>query len=369
MLRDRMLLGRKAGSFTLQWHLTNACEGDCRHCYDRAPRDVMPLDEARRTFEGFLAFCRSHRVRGQVCLTGGNPLLYPGFFALYEAIAAAGTPISILGNPASEQTIAAMAAIRRPTSYQVSLEGLPEHDDQIRGADHFARTLRFLGILREAEIRSVVMLTLTRENLSQVLPLAESLRGRADRFTFNRLSPVGNGASLQGPSREEYAAFLHRYLQAARRNPSLGLKDNLFNIFRYHHGRPLLRGCTGFGCGAAFNFVALLPDGEVHACRKFPSLIGNIRTQELETIYASEAARRYRRGSEACRRCPIRKRCGGCLAVAHGHGLDVFRQRDPHCFMSERAALLGSPPRTPRALSRTVVRRLLGGYAGTWVHS
>ena len=29
-------------------------------------------------------------------------------------------------------------------------------------------------------------------------------------------------------------------------------------------------GCTGFGCGAAFNFMAVLPDGEVHACRKVP---------------------------------------------------------------------------------------------------
>lgn len=364
MLRDRMLFGRNAGSFTLQWHLTNACEGECRHCYDRSPRGAMPLGEARRTFEGFLAFCRARRVLGQVCLTGGNPHLYPGFFELYGTIAAAGTPISILGNPATEQEIAAMAAIRKPSYYQVSLEGLPEHDDHIRGQGHFERTLRFLDILREAGIRSVVMLTLTRNNLAQVLPLAEALRGRADRFTFNRLSPVGNGAALSMPSREEYAAFLHRYLRATHRNPILGLKDNLFNIFRHHYGRPPLRGCTGFGCGAAFNFVALLPDGEVHACRKFPSPIGNVRTEDLGTIYASEAAGRYRRGPEECRRCPIRTRCGGCLAVAHGHGLDVFRQRDPHCFMAEREALLGPSLRKPFHASRVLMRKALDRCTG-----
>jgi selenobiotic family peptide radical SAM maturase len=364
MLRDRILFGRKASTFTLQWHLTNACEGECRHCYDRAPRDVMPLDAARRTFEDFQAFCLTRRVRGQVCLTGGNPLLYPGFFALYDTIAAAGVPISILGNPAPEAEIAAMAAIRKPAYYQVSLEGLPEHNDHIRGQGHFDRTLRFLDILREAGIRSVVMLTLTQDNLSQALPLAESLRGRADRFSFNRLSPVGNGAALPMPSREEYAAFLHRYLRATHRNPILGLKDNLFNIFRHHYGRPLLRGCTGFGCGAAFNFVALLPDGEVHACRKFPSPIGNIRTEGLGTIYASTAAGRYRRGPEECHRCPIRNRCGGCLAVAHGHGRDVFRQRDPHCFMAERHALLGASPRTSLHSPRRLVRRLLHGRPG-----
>lgn len=364
MLRDRMLFGRKAGTFTLQWHLTNACEGECRHCYDRAPRGAMPIEEARHAFADFQEFCRARRVGGQVCLTGGNPLLHPDFFELYGTIAAAGTPISLLGNPASEAEVTALATIRKPTFYQVSLEGLEAHDDSIRGQGHFARTLRFLDLLREAGIRSVVMLTLTRDNLEQVLPLGEVLRGRADRFTFNRLAAVGQGAGLPMPSRDEYAAFLSRYLRAAHRDPILGLKDNLFNILRYHYGRPPLSGCTGFGCGAAFNFVALLPDGEVHACRKFPSPIGSLRREGLGAIYASEAARRYRRGPEACRRCPIRNRCGGCLAVAHGCGLDVFRQRDPHCFMADRQALLGPAPRAPLRAPRVLAHRLLRGWAG-----
>jgi radical SAM protein with 4Fe4S-binding SPASM domain len=95
----------------------------------------------------------------------------------------------------------------------------------------------------------------------------------------------------------------------------------------------LLGGCAGFGCGAAFNFVSLLPDGEVHACRKFPSLIGNIFSQSLREIYDAPVARRYRAGSFACRECRLRPACGGCLAVSHGFGLDVFTERDPYCFL------------------------------------
>jgi radical SAM protein with 4Fe4S-binding SPASM domain len=127
---------------------------------------------------------------------------------------------------------------------------------------------------------------------------------------------------------------------AARSNPILWFKDNLFNIVRYHYGRPFLRGCTGFGCGAAFNFVALLPDGEVHACRKFPSSIGNILESGFQAIYDSPQAKRYRRGCDECRPCAVREVCGGCLAVSWGLGNDVFRQRDPHCFMEERERYL-----------------------------
>ena len=76
----------------------------------------------------------------------------------------------------------------------------------------------------------------------------------------------------------------------------MSLKDNLFNILLEQEGLELTGGCTGFGCGAAFNFLTLLSDGEVHACRKMPSLIGNLKEAGLAEIYDSAAARRYRRG-------------------------------------------------------------------------
>lgn len=87
------------------------------------------------------------------------------------------------------------------------------------------------------------------------------------------------------------------------------------------------------GCGAAFNFVALLPDGQVHACRKFPSLIGNIHDRSLADIYDCPEAQRYRLGPASCRDCRIRHVCGGCLAVIDSAGLDWKQDRDPCCFI------------------------------------
>jgi selenobiotic family peptide radical SAM maturase len=176
------------------------------------------------------------------------------------------------------------------------------------------------------------MVTLTGANLREVVPLGEVLRLLTCRMTFNRVSQVGEAVELEAAGREELEGFLVDYLAARRGNPVLGVKDNLLNIIRERHGRALFRGCTGSGCGAAFNFVALLPDGEVHACRKFPSPIGQVRELGLAAIYASAAAARYRAGSAGCQGCRLRKRCGGCLAVAHGQGLDPLQDRDPQCF-------------------------------------
>jgi len=319
--------------FTLQWHVTQVCDLRCKHCYDRSDRAALPLERGLAVLDDLAFFCRSRNVQGQVSFSGGNPLLYPHFIELYQAAADRGLATAILGNATTKDRLLPLMAIQRPAFYQVSLEGLAEHNDYIRGKGYFARVMDFLDLLQEFDIYSMVMLTLTRENQEQVLPLAAHLRDRVDLFVFNRLAMVGEGSQLESAPVTGYREFLERYLAAAEKNPAMGAKDNLFNIVQDSRGKELFGGCTGFGCGAAFNFVSLLPDGEVHACRKFPSPIGNIFSQSLVEIYDSASSRKYRAGCQACRDCRLRPACGGCLAVSHGFGLDVFAERDPYCFI------------------------------------
>jgi len=319
--------------FTLQWHITQRCDLDCRHCYDRSARADVPLARGIEILDQLRTFCLRNHVRGQVSFSGGNPFLHPDFFQLYRAARDRNLNLAILGNPVSEEALDRLLNIGPPAFFQVSLEGLEEHNDLIRGAGNFASVLDFLDRLRKRSVFSMVMLTLTRDNLDQVLPLAELLRHRADLFTFNRLAMVGEGARLESPHPSEYRAFVRKFLEARKINPILSIKDSLINIELDRRKEDLFGGCTGFGCGAAFNFVSLLPDGQVHACRKFPSLIGNLDKQTLEDIYYSQPARSFRRGCRGCDACRLRPVCGGCLAVASGWGLDPLREKDPGCFL------------------------------------
>jgi selenobiotic family peptide radical SAM maturase len=316
-------------AFTLQWHITQTCDLHCKHCYDRSSRSQVTLGQAIRILDDLHAFCATKNVAGAISFTGGNPLLHPDFTAIYRAAAERGFSTAILGNPASADRIAELIAIQMPSFYQVSLEGLREHNDSIRGTGHFDRIMAFLEVLKGLKVSSMVMLTLTSMNIDQVLPLAALLRGKTDVFHFNRLSMVGEGAQLRLPDARQYRSFLEAYLDAARTNPIMGIKDNLINIILRDRGDAPFGGCTGHGCGAAFNFLSLLADGEVHACRKFPSPIGNINRQSLAEIYDSDQARRYRAGSAVCRSCSLHAVCGGCFASAHSHRLDLFQDKDP----------------------------------------
>jgi selenobiotic family peptide radical SAM maturase len=321
--------------FSLQWHITQACDLHCRHCYDRDQYASLPLVEGIRILDDLVDFCVAHNVFGQVTFTGGNPLLHRDFEELYREAADRGFTTAILGNPTTFEKIERIMAIQPLSFYQVSLEGLEEHNDYMRGQGHFQRIMDFLDVLRSLGIYSMVMLTLTRENMDQVLELAEILRDRADLFTFNRLSLVGEGADLVMADPQHYPAFLRSYLEAARSNPCIGLKENLLNIVCQQDNQEMFGGCTGFGCGAAFNFISVLANGDVHACRKFPSPLGNLVEQSLSDIFHSEAANRYRSGPEECKKCKLRLVCRGCLAVAYSHGQDVFSTRDPYCFIED----------------------------------
>lgn len=319
-------------SFTLQWHITQVCDLHCKHCYDRTDRSPLTFEQAVRVLDDLHAFCKDRRVRGAISFTGGNPLLHPRFLDIYRAASDRGFGTAILGNPAPRETVKEIISIQMPSFFQVSLEGLPDHNDSIRGTGHFDRILAFLDILRGLNVYSMVMLTLTRDNMDQVLPLAGLLRGKADVFHFNRLALFGEGANLALPDRKGYRKFLEDYITAAETNPVMGIKDNMINILRREKGTDLYGGCAGYGCGAAFNFVSILADGEVHACRKLPSPIGNLYRMPLADIYDSEEASRYRLGPSACRGCDVRPACGGCLASTLSHGLNIFEDKDPFCF-------------------------------------
>ena len=318
--------------FGLQWHITNACDLHCRHCYDRSERSHLTEAQAIGALDQFQSFCHEHWVAGHIDFTGGNPFLYPGFFELYQEAVNRGIDVDILGNPVSREQLEKLCSIQPPGQFQVSLEGRKSCNDRIRGEGSFDRAMEFLDLLKQYNIPSAVMLTLHKENLREVLPLVRELEGRTDAFNFTRLSQVGEGAALMQIAPGEYKAILEEYLAYAESSPIAAYKENLINLIRWERGEQTTTGCTGSGCGIAFDGIVLLPDGEVHGCRKVPSRMGNLWEETLEEIYFSPASAALRRGMKACDGCPIRPICGGCIAASTLSPTGYADTVDPCCW-------------------------------------
>jgi radical SAM protein with 4Fe4S-binding SPASM domain len=87
------------------------------------------------------------------------------------------------------------------------------------------------------------------------------------------------------------------------------------------------------GCNCSNCHLTILPHGEVYACRRFESIVGNAFTEDLYDIFTGEKMDTYRDYDkfEKCNSCELKRFCRGCPAVTYGY-TGNFYGVDPQCW-------------------------------------
>ncbi|MDR1919007.1 MAG: SPASM domain-containing protein, partial [Tannerellaceae bacterium] len=77
----------------------------------------------------------------------------------------------------------------------------------------------------------------------------------------------------------------------------------------------------------------LLPEGDVYACRRMKSHVGNVFDEKLFDIFISDKMDDYRNYDkfEKCSKCELKRFCRGCPSVAYGY-TGNFYAPDPQCW-------------------------------------
>lgn len=338
-----------AKSFAFQWHLTEACDQRCRHCYIfSAEKTRIPLKEvseegASRIVENCLEMCRAVGRAPYFYLTGGDPLLHSKFWEIAGLLKTRGIGFSILGNPfhLSAQVCERLKSLGCER-YQLSIDGLRETHDGIRMAGSFDATLEKVQVLRSAGIRCAVMTTVSKLNLGEIPEIIDLVVShRVDIFAFARYCPNGFEARAH-VTPEEYRELLERCWSRFERYKDAGtyfnLKDHLWTLFRYEKGlfeipEWLDEGQVYGGCHCGDCHLTILPDGTVYACRRFESAVGNALRERLADVFTGEGMDEYRdfERFEKCGRCELLRFCRGCPAVAYGYSGNMYAA-DPQCW-------------------------------------
>jgi MoaA/NifB/PqqE/SkfB family radical SAM enzyme len=142
-------------------HLTGRCNLACAHCYLGEARDVdLPVATCARLLEEFEA---GGGLR--LLLSGGEPLMHPGFWEINEMLPARDVRTVLLTNG----TLIDAAAARRLKVHevQVSLDGLEQSHDRLRGEGSFAEALAGLHAAREAGLPISVATTVNEWNAGE----------------------------------------------------------------------------------------------------------------------------------------------------------------------------------------------------------
>ncbi len=325
--------------------LTNQCPLRCLYCFNHRILDQPPSHLRLEALEKILRSKVARNVRNWF-LSGGEPLCYP---YLDEALA-------LFRDFGHRPKIATNGILLRPEvadkwvslgvqSVQFSMDTL---DPVVfatlnRGTGESHRAiLENLRYAVRSPLRVVVSSVLTRANMSELPDIMRfCLDAGVDSYTLYLNIP---------------AARVHTDIVVPRAQ-ALGVVDGLIRDYARLCATRIIDlsiPCIQFSepfadwsemtslrlhaCGAGQYNLKVGPDGRVSACicQDNPEfIVGDLRDQDLDEIWASERIERFRglyKSVPECRECPVREKCrGGCRNEAYVFGRDGILSPDPHC--------------------------------------
>jgi MoaA/NifB/PqqE/SkfB family radical SAM enzyme len=150
-------------------HITNRCNMACRHCMFRssphAAAELSPNDCSRIIQEARDLGCRLF------FFTGGEPFVSESFFtSVEEVFQARDTHVVVLTNLSliSECQDRLQKFPHDRFHFQVSLDGLKENHDAMRGAHAFHRLCHNLNTLKGLNFPVTLSMTVTRKNVHEM---------------------------------------------------------------------------------------------------------------------------------------------------------------------------------------------------------
>ena len=319
------------GSHVLQWHITHRCNLRCTHCYQEDYAAQMGRDELFAALDQYARFLKLHQLKGQINLTGGEPLVHPDFYDLAYEIRKRGMNLAVLTNGTLiTPDLARRIALLRPLFVQVSLDGTGRTHDRIRGKGSYQSALRGIDMLKDAGIHVLVSFTAQTGNCGQLLPLAVICRShKVDKLWFDRVVIPA----------EEDRANLSLNTAQFRQLVKTASRLRKFTPVKCDRALQFLE-CGGehiYQCGAGQNLLIFLANGDIMPCRRLPFVIGNLRDGELEEILnRSELMQSLRTAPipEKCSACRYARQCrGGAKCVTYAQTGELFAQ-DVNCFCS-----------------------------------
>ena len=329
--------------FIAIWEVTQACDLACVHCRASARPDRNPLELS--TDEGKHLIDRIAALKVPVfVLTGGDPIKRPDLFELIGHARSVGVRVSL--TPSATPLLTKDIVVRLKEAglarLAVSMDGASaETHDAFRGmSGSFARTLDAVRWANEIGLPVQINTTFSRRNIAEIdeiVALMEKLKITLWSVFF--LVPTGRGKLNDLLSAEEFESVFAKVYNMSRiasfdiktteaqhyrrfvlQQRVAGRKRGLGSNSEHERSVDAIgRAPRGLNDGKGFLFIS--HKGEVFPSGFLPLSAGNIREQELNTIYRDSPLFRDLRDTAKlegkCGSCEFKEICGGSRARAY----------------------------------------------------
>lgn len=334
--------------FAFQWHITDQCDQRCEHCYifsedNNKCLNEMNLEDIKAVFDNCIEMCdKLHRLP-YFYITGGDPILHKNFWKVIELLKDRDIPFGILGNPFHlNDEVCKKLRSYGCRKYQLSIDGMRETHDSIRKAGSFDTTIEKIKCIRNAGIDCAIMTTVSGTNKDEIEDIVDLVvENHVDIFAFARYCPTSfeKETHLEPKEyRELLGKLWAKFEKYKDSGTTFNLKDHLWTLFLYEKGifkipEGLKKNVIYDGCNCANCHMTILPNGDMYACRRMESKIGNALKNRVVDVFTGEKMDEYRKYDkfEKCEKCELLRFCRGCPAVAYGYTHNMY-SADPQCW-------------------------------------
>lgn len=328
---------------TFQWHLTDACNYRCKHCYqEEYENNSLSLFQNFQILEilnDFVSVINPSKVidRAHINFTGGEPFLYNSLLPLVQrATKEYGFSFGILSNGyLLDDTQIKLLSLLKPRFIQLSIEGSRKVNDEIRGEGAYGDIKKAIKKYKEFNIPVILSFTANSRNFqeySKVVSLAR--RWNVQKIWTDRYLPYGKDDDLELNCKqfERLSGAISDQQRSIKRvlSPKTTVASDRALQFLSSGGRP-------YSCAAGKSLLAILPNGDLLPCRRLPIKLGNIFKDNILDIYETHNELRALRDKESldpdCKLCFYKEQCFGGLKCLSFIKYGDFHRKDPNCWI------------------------------------
>ena len=308
------------------FELTSCCNFRCKMCYVQMTTEEQQAVGCELTTREWLDIAKKAVDNGMIylLLTGGEPLLRPDFMELYKTFVQMGLMVSVNTN-GSLITPQITECFRQfpPEKVNVTMYGVSPcgYASVCSNESGYSQTIRGLGLLKQAGVRTNLNTTFIRDNLSDMEALVafakqENIPIRTAAYLF---PPVRNGHAVQDGNltAEEMgkacAAFDCMTLNEEQKQKRLDVINGCLSAETVIDINPE---CEPAACMAGRGAFWISWNGMMYSCGMISHDGTSVREHDFSEAWnrtVESAQKLYL--PEECSVCKYRKLCPSCAAV------------------------------------------------------
>lgn len=350
LAKYRRQLWKKPVLRTLFIEMTVNCNQHCRHCgsycgditMENQLSDKEILQVLATLKEQILSDPKSNKKLPFLNITGGEPLVRPGFTALMKQIHELGYRWGITSNGLLiDKAMACALKEAGMSTVSISLDGLKESHDWFRNSTGgYEKALTAVKNLMAENFKNVMITTVVhKRNIDELDAIYEVVKETGcDSWRIVNVEPIGRALTDDEIRLDtsDYKKIIDFIIEKRAADNSIDISygcNHYLGYKRERETRPWY-----FICTAGIYTGGIFYNGDIGACldiERHPDTIqGNVRTDDFYTVWKNKFKifrQDKAKKSSKCKDCKHRRFCGG----DGFHTWDVEKNEPRLCMYKE----------------------------------